>query len=343
MLTNRAQVILNSIVGQYITRAIPVPSQSLCNEYGLKVSPATIRNEMARLEDEGYITRPHPSAGSIPLDKGYRHYVESLGSPELPSNDQLMIDHLFHQVEGELDKWVRLAATLISQLVRNMALVTTPKPAHCEFRHLEVVALQDSMALVVAIFHGARVRQQLIVFDRSVSQATLTVAANRFNAVYANLTRPQISARNIELSAVEKQINECLLKIMQEEDEQEYEEPYLEGFHFILNQPEFAHSQQMLSLVELVEQRRLLSTILSTVTPSPGIQVVIGRENKAEAIQNCSVVISRYGPPQEAMGAIGVIGPTRMSYARVISTVGYISSVLNELVAELYSKDNSAN
>lgn len=343
MLTTRAQFILNSIVGQYITRAIPVPSQSLCREFGLKVSSATIRNEMARLEDEGYIARPHPSAGSIPLDKGYRHYVESLGSPELPPNEQLMIDHLFHQVEGELDKWVRLAATLISRQVHNMALVTTPKPAHCEFRHLELVSLQDSLALMVAIFHGARVRQQLIVFDRSVSQATLTVAASKFNAAYASLIRPRILIASIELSAVEKQINDCLVKVMQEEDEQEFEEPYLEGFHFILNQPEFAHSEQMLSLIELVEHRQLLSAVLSAVPPSPGVQVVIGRENKAEAIQNCSIVISRYGPPEEAMGTIGVIGPTRMSYARVISTVGYISSVLNELVAELYGKENSVN
>ena len=117
-----------------------MPSQSITNDYELGVSAATIRNEMAHLEQEGYITRPHPSAGSIPSDKGYRYYVESLSDIKLPLAEQRLISHLFHQVERELDEWLSLAATLIAQMVQNVAVVTMPKPAACQFKHLELVA-----------------------------------------------------------------------------------------------------------------------------------------------------------------------------------------------------------
>ncbi len=338
MLSYRSEAILKSIVTQYIARAVPVPSQSLIDNYELAVSSATIRNEMAHLEEEGYITRPHPSAGSIPSDKGYRYYVETLGDIRLPSAQQLLIRHLFHQVEGELEEWLSLAATLTAQLVQNVALVAMPKPANCQFKHLEAVALQDPLALVIVVLHGARIRQQLITFDQTVSQSELTTMANKLNATYSDLTRTQILAKKIELPPAEQRLHDCLLKIMQIEDELEYEKAYLDGLHFVLNQPEFRPAQQVLTLMELVERRRLLGVITPEDMSNQGVQVIIGKENKAEAIQNCSVVISQYGLPEEAVGIIGVVGPTRMPYARTISAVSYLSSVLTQLVAELYGE-----
>ncbi|MCK5433704.1 MAG: heat-inducible transcription repressor HrcA, partial [Dehalococcoidales bacterium] len=309
MLSPRTETILKSIVGQYITRATPVPSQSIINDYELGVSAATIRNEMAYLEQEGYINRPHPSAGSIPSDKGYRYYVESLTDIKLPLAEQCLIGHLFHQVERELGEWLSLAATLTAQLAQNMAVVTMPKPVGCQFKHLELVALQDSLALVVLVLRGARIKQQLVTFDQIISQPELTAITNKLNAAYSGLTSTQIIAKNIDLSPTEQQLTDCLIKIMQAEDEQEYEEPYLNGWHFMLNQPEFIRSRRMLALMELVEHRNLLSTIVPRQLPSQGVQVIIGKENKAEAIHDFSVVISQYGLPQEAIGTIGVIGP----------------------------------
>ncbi len=339
MLSPRTETILKSIVGQYITRATPVPSQSIINDYELGVSAATIRNEMAYLEQEGYINRPHPSAGSIPSDKGYRYYVESLTDIKLPLAEQCLIGHLFHQVERELGEWLSLAATLTAQLAQNMAVVTMPKPVGCQFKHLELVALQDSLALVVLVLRGARIKQQLVTFDQIISQPELTAITNKLNAAYSGLTSTQIIAKNIDLSPTEQQLTDCLIKIMQAEDEQEYEEPYLNGWHFMLNQPEFIRSRRMLALMELAEHRNLLSTIVPRQLPSQGVQVIIGKENKAEAIHDFSVVISQYGLPQEAIGTIGVIGPTRMPYARAISTISYLSSVLSRLVAELYARE----
>jgi len=339
VLSPRAETILKSIVGQYIVKAVPVPSQSIINDYELGVSSATIRNEMARLAQAGYITRRHPSSGSIPSDKGYRYYVESLTGLDLPLAEQRLISHLFHQVEKELEVWLRLAATLMARLAQNVAVVTISKPVNCRFKYVEVVALQDSLALVVLILRGARVKQQLITFDQVVSQPELTAIANKLNAAYSGLTSSQILAKATGLPPIEQQLTDCLVKIMQTEDEQEYDEPYLDGLHFMLNQPEFGHSHRVLTLMELIEHRNLLQAIIPPEIAGYGVQVVIGKENKAELIQDYSVVISRYGLPEEAVGVIGVVGPTRMPYARAISTVGYLSSVLSELVAELYGRE----
>jgi len=338
VLSARAETVLKSIVGQYVTTAMPVPSETIAHNYELGVSAATIRNEMACLEQEGYITRRHPSAGSIPSDKGYRYYVESLSKVTLPLTEQCLISHLFHQVEGKVEEWVSLAATIMAQLAQNMAVVSVPKSADCQFKHLELIALQDSLALVVLVLRGVRVKQQLITFDLIISQSELTAMANKLNAAYSGMTSSQILAKGIGLATTEQQLTNCLVKIMQAEDEQEYSEPYLNGLHFILNQPEFAHSHQMLALMELVEHRNLLKTIIPKELVSYGVQVIIGGENKAEAIRNYSVVISRYGLANKAVGTIGIVGPTRMPYGHTISTVDYISSVLTELIAELYER-----
>ncbi len=336
MLSPRAGTILKSIAGQYIVKGMPVSSQSITTDYELGVSPATIRNEMVHLEQEGYIIRPHPSAGSIPSDKGYRYYVETLTDIELPLTEQRLISHLFHQVEKELEEWLRLAAALTARFVQNVAVVTMPKPVNCRFKHIELVALQDSLALVVLVLRGARVKQQLVTFDQVITQPELTTTANKLNAAYSGLSRPQILAKATELSTTEQPVTDCLLKIMRAEDEQEYEEPYLDGLHFMINQPEFVLSHRVLALMELIEQRNLLKAIIPPEPVSRGVQIIIGKENKAEVIRDYSVVIRQYGLPDEAVGTICIVGPTRMPYARAISTVGYLSSVLSELVAELY-------
>ncbi|MFC1939435.1 heat-inducible transcriptional repressor HrcA [Chloroflexota bacterium] len=343
MLSTRTENILKSIVGQYIVKARPVPSQSIVNDYELRVSPATIRNEMAYLEQEGYITRPHHSAGSIPLDKGYRCYVESLGDIKLPLADQRLVSHLFHQVEKELGEWLHLTAALISQMVQNAVVVTMPKPAACQLRHLELVSLQGSMALFVLVLSGVRLRQQLIVFDQVVPPSELTAIANKLSAAYSGLTVSRILADDTELSSTEQQVTDCLVKVMEDEDNQDYEEPCLDGLHLTLNQPEFIQNHRMaLTLMELIEQRNLLRNIIPPELTSNKVRVIIGKENKAEAIHDYSVVMSRYGLPDEAVGTIGVIGPTRMPYARAIAAVEYLSLVLNALVAKLYGREMPA-
>jgi heat-inducible transcriptional repressor len=343
VLSQRTETILRSIIGQYIATAMPVSSAAIAGEFGLKVSSATIRNEMAYLEREGYITRHYSSAGCIPSDKGYRFYVEGLRDVEMPLVEQRLISHQFHQVEGEMERWLSLAATLVAKLVQNMAVVSTPKPVGSRFKHLELISLKESVALVILVLQGIKVKQQLLTFDQIISQTELSSIAAKLNAAYSGLSESQIKAKDISLSTTEQQVTNDVIKIMQGEDAQEFEEPYLDGLHFMLSQPEFARSSQMLPLMELVEHRNLLRIIAPQEMGLHGVKVIIGKENKAEVFQDYSVIISQYGLPKEAVGTIGVIGPTRMPYARAISTVDYLSSVLNELVAELYGKEPNVN
>lgn len=340
MLSPRTETILKSIVGQYITKATPVSSLSITSDPELRVSSATIRNEMAHLEQEGYITRPHHSAGSVPSDKGYRHYVDTLDDVGLPLAEQRLVSHLFHQVEGELNEWLNLAATLTAQRVQNMALVTVLRTEACLFKHLELVSLQDSLALVILVLRGARVRQQLITFDQVITQSELRATAGKLSDAYDGLTSSQILAKGTGLSSFEQQITDCVVKVMEAEYNEEYEEPYLDGVHFTLKQPELTRNRWLTqTLMEIIEQRNLLKSIIPAKMTSKGVRVIIGRENRTEAIHNYSVVISRYGLPEEAVGTIGVIGPTRMPYARTIATVSYLSQVLSGLAARLFGQE----
>jgi len=336
MISPRSETILNLIVSKYIDQAVPVPSQSIAQEPALGVSSATIRNEMSLLENEGYIIRAHHSAGSVPSDKGYRFHVESLKDISLSESEQRLFSHLFHQVERDLEKWLSLAATLLAQQAQNMAVITTPRPAGCRFKHMELLSLQDTMTLMVLVLHGARVKEQLITFDEAVPQSSLAIISNKFNAAFSGLNREQILEKESGFSPTEEQIKDVLSRIMQDENEQEYEEPYLDGFHFMLGQPEFTRSDRMRGLMELVEKRRLIKTIIPKELESHKVTVTIGMENEDETFHNYSIVTNKYGISNEAAGTVSVLGPTRMPYAHTITTVNYLSKILGELMSGLY-------
>jgi heat-inducible transcriptional repressor len=353
MITPRSGSILNYIIRQYIASAIPVPSQVIADKADLGVSPATIRNEMAQLEKEGYLFRPHTSAGCIPSDKGYRYYVEAIDNVTLPREEQYLIAHTFHQVEKEVEAWVSLTASLLARMTQNVAVVSLPKSNDCKLKHMEIMAVQDARALVVVVLDGAVVKQKLISFDTPVAQAELSTASIKLNALYDGKTTGQISRSKNELTPLEKKAREYLIEIMKAEDSKEYQDPYLEGWQFMLSQPEFAQTDKMRSLMELVEKRGLLKVIAPSSLDQPGanaqgvqghavhghsVHVIIGKENQYEAIQNCSVVLSRYGLPDEVSGTIAVVGPTRMPYSHTIPTVYYLSSVLSQLLGGLYGK-----
>ena len=333
-LTPRREAILKIIVSEYIATALPVASETIFRNYPLGVSSATIRNDMAFLEGAGYITRPHTSAGSVPLDKGYRHYVESLTNEAgLPLEEQYRIRKLFREVEEEFERWLKLAATIAARLVRNAALVTLPKPRRCHFKHLELVALQEFAALMVLVLSEAILKQQLLSFEESVTQERLTNMADKLNAAYSGLTGSEILVKKLELASEEEQVTGAVIDIMAAEDKLEYEQPYLEGLSLMLGQPEFAQKDKMLSIMELMEAKDWLSSALAQRSGEVGVQVVIGGENRDETLRDLSLIFSSYGIPGQIDGTIGVIGPTRMDYRRAISTVDYMSEVLSDLVA----------
>jgi len=339
-LTKRREDVLRIIVSEYIDTAVPVASETIFRNYQLGVSPATIRNDMVYLEKEGYIARPHTSAGSVPLDKGYRHYVESLTKKtELPLEEQYRIQKLFLEVEKEFEKWLKLAAAIAASLVRNAALVTLPKPRQCRFRHLELVALQEFMALMVLVLGEAILKRQLLSFEEPVTQERLAIMANKLNAVYSGLNSSEISAKKVGLPSEEERVTGTVIDIMSAEDELEYEQPHLEGLRLMLGQPEFAQKDRMLSIMELMETKEWLNSAFSLRSSDVGVQVLIGEENRVQTLRDLSLVFSRYGIPGQVGGTIGVIGPTRMDYGRAISIVSYMSEVLSDLVAGICRGD----
>ncbi len=336
MLTKREERVLKIIVGEYISSAMPVASEGIARKHELGVSPATIRNDMAYLEEEGYITHPHTSAGRIPADKGYRYYVESLMEEmELALAERNTIRHLFHQVETDMEEWVQLAAALLSRIVRNLALVTFPKASLARLRHMELVALHEFLALLVIVLQEAKLKRQILPLEQATSQDELSMIANKLNAAFEGMTSGQIAAKRLELPPLEEQVVQALIRVLEVEDQQRHEEPYLDGLRDLLSQPEFAHSERMLRILDLFQDRSLLKSILTQATAEGFVQVIIGEENIQESLRNFSLVLTRYGVVGETTGILGVIGPTRMSYERAISGVRYLGTVMSELVGGL--------
>ena len=292
---------------------------------------------MMGLEEGGYIAQPHTSAGRVPTEKGYRHYIETLmGYARLTQADQLMIRHQFHQVERVVEEWARLAAAILSGMVHNAALVTLPKPVEARPKHLELVSLHELFVLLVLVLKEAKLRQQVMTLQEPLSQEELSASARKLTADYAGLTASQISAKNKKVPPLEKQMTNAIVEIMEAEEQEEYEEPYVDGLRHMLRQPEFASSEKIAALMEVLEQKSLLKSFLPRAIRGEGVQVFIGRENKEKAMRDCSVIVTRYGIPGEVGGALGVMGPIRMEYDRAIPTVRFLSKVMSELVGDLY-------
>lgn len=331
----RRETVLRVIIEDYITRAVPVASNVIVERYGLKVSPATIRNDTAYLEREGYVIHPHRSAGSIPTDKAYRYYVELIGEEiELPSVEQYLIHQISQEAKEELEQWLKTVAVLLARLVHNLVVITTPKAARCRFKHLDLVALQDFMALLIVVLHEAKVRRQVLSFSRKVSQDELTELANKLTSIYGGMTSSEILAKKEGLSSEERQLSKSLAEIMAAEDKLEYGEPYLEGLRLLLSQPEFTNSPRILGILEVLEGEDWLRNIFGQESSKGGIKVVIGEENPEPALQDLSLIASQYGVFNKASGIVGVIGPKRMDYAKTISSLNFLTAFLSDSVAE---------
>jgi heat-inducible transcriptional repressor len=336
MLTKRRERILKVIVREYIATGQPVSSDAVARK-GLGVSPATIRNEMVELEDEGYLQQPHTSAGRVPSDLGYRHYIEAaIGNAQLSPAEQRRIRHQFHQVEGEVEQWIRLAAAILAHTVHNVAIVTLPKPRESRFKHLELVSLQDFLALLVLVLKEATLRQQVLALEEAATQEELSSVARRLSSACVGLSSEEILALPLDASHIDGQVARSVVHMMRAEEEDAYEEPHVDGLRHMLDQPELVSSSRLPDIVGLFEQKGLLKSLLPRLLTGDGVKVVIGRENEDDVMRDCSVIVSRYGIPGEVGGALGVMGPTRMRYDRAISTVGFLSLVMSELVGDLY-------
>ncbi|MBP1467413.1 heat-inducible transcription repressor HrcA [Candidatus Chloroploca sp. M-50] len=359
-LTERRQTILKLVIQEFVETAQPVASETLVRKYRLNVSPATVRNELAALEELGYLTHLHTSAGRVPTDIGYRFFVENLmDRTSLSLPEQRMIRHQFYQVRGELDQWIQLAGSVLARTAQNASVVTPPRSAdRLRFRQVELVAIHDTMALAVLVFHGGVVKQQTLALDAVRSPDDLRRCAARISSVLADLelgdvedllTRDQQQEGSAEFGDFERQVLDLVARAMDAFEAQAQEQIYSDGLIEMLSQPEFIPAlaredaeravERMRRALDILKSGRGLGLLIPQALASDGVQVIIGGENSADEMREYSVILARYGVERAVTGVLGVIGPTRMAYPRSISSVRYISSLMSDLLAELYQAD----
>jgi len=331
-LSHRRGAILRIIVDDYIATASPIGSEHVARGHSLGVSSATVRNDMAALEDEGYITHLHTSAGRFPSDKGYRYFVQDLLRDEsLTPEEQLFIQSHFARWQGELESWSRIAAELLSSLVHALALTTIPRAPAARFKHLELIALQEFLVLMVMVLQEAKVKQQVLRVEVDMSQDELTALAQRLNHAYNGLNVQQIAPLGLGgTSSLEAQVSRSITQLMEAEELPGPDVLQLEGLRNLLAQPEFTSTQRVRNLIDVVEERQMLGSLLSQIAVTPGVNVVIGRENPAEELQDLSLVVASYGAPGTLSGTIGLIGPTRLQYGKAIAAVRYLSDLMGD-------------
>ena len=340
MLTERQSRILEFVIGEYVETAEPVGSRAIGERGGVGVSSATIRNEMAELEEQGLLSHPHTSSGRVPTEKGYRFYVETLmGEEQLSWEVQQTIRHQFHQAGRGQEAWVHLAASVLAQSVENAAVVTAPRTDACRIKHLELVALHDRTVLLVLVLDQGRLEQQFVTLDEPRTQAEVSAAAAKLNEHFAGVDALAVATTAIELTALERSVLDEVDALMRGVDEGSFDEAYLEGLRHVLSQPEFSSSERALGLLELLDVGKITRLIPLRSLAHTGVNVIIGADNPrlagaGDAMRACSVVVGAYGAPGVASGAIAVLGPTRMRYPRTISTVRYLARVMSELLSD---------
>jgi heat-inducible transcriptional repressor len=337
-LSERENLILALVIHDYIESAQPVGSKNLVERYSLDFSSATVRNTMAELTEAGYLRQPYTSAGRVPTEEGYRFFVRQLmGQPDLPAPTKRTIAHQFYQAGNDVDRWMRLAASVLAHQSQAASVVTAPHPEQARFKHLELIATHGRQVLMVLVLSDGEVRQQVLALAEPVAQEQLSNTATRVNSLCQGMDANGISSLPGHVEALEQDI----LKLVREEMERMGAavtgEVYRDGLTNVLAEPEFAEAEMARKALRIFEESSLLEDLLARTVLTAGVggvQVLIGGEGTWEELRDCSIVLSRYGAPGLATGAVGVLGPTRMAYGRTISTVRFISGLLSDLVVE---------
>lgn len=339
MLTERQVAILKVIVEDYTRTAAPISSDAIARSSGLSVSSATIRNDVGALREAGFINHPHTSAGSVPLDKAYRLYVEALLKEEpdpIPASVRESVRHQLSEIERDVDEWATISAAVLSQLVGNMAVATFPKARESRIRHLDLIYMQDLVVMLIVVLEQTRLRRQLIRLDAPIEIMEIEGSANKLRGNLMGLTRSEIESHIMTLSPLEEELVNATMSVLKEEDKAVHQRHYVDGLRNLLSQPEFVENNMTRTIVESIEDGSLVEAILGETPDGDVVRVVIGQENRGDSLWPMSIVVSRYGIPNEAIGAVGVVGPTRMEYSKTISGVRLISSAMSDLVESVY-------
>lgn len=338
-LTARQQTILRAIISEYIHTGMPVGSKKLVEKYNLNVSSATVRNEMASLEEMGYLGQPHTSAGRIPSEQGYRYFVERLmDERELPSSDRLMIEHQFHQARLELDQWMRLSAAVLAHTTQAASLVTSPKVSSCQLKHLELISINDITALLILVLKEGALKQQIIHLDSPYTQDELRVLSKQLTDMWLNRDVPVVMASMTSLTGLAAQVAEVVTDIMKRVNARKSSEMYHDGLLHIMEEVDLVEGHVLQQVVRILEERHIVEQLVGHALSQGGVQIIIGGEGRWNDLSHVSIILSRYGTDSGISGALGVVGPMRMPYERAVSTVRFMSRLMSDLLIDLYGE-----
>lgn len=359
--SKRQEYILGLIVREYVREPTPVSSKALVERYGLDYSSATIRNDMATLEDMGLLASPHTSAGRIPTEAGYRYFVQKLiGDSELSDAEQRMIRHQFHQSRLDVEQWLQLAASVLAQTARTASLVTAPASSPTRFKHLELISTQGRLVLMILVLESGDVRQQMLTLAEPVTQDILSEVAARINAQCVGTGSEQIHAKAAQQPTLDREIIELAAELLEQADHR-HRIVYSDGLvnildpGYLLDKLEVsdpgrrgdlskalmeADSPGARQTLRLLQEHSLLEAILSEVITSDiqGVRVMIGGEGRWEELSHTSMILSHYGVHGYLTGTLGVLGPTRLHYGRAISAVRYVAGLITDMMIEVYGE-----
>jgi heat-inducible transcriptional repressor len=333
VLTPRQALLLGKVVDGFAQTGQPVGSKTLAADPDVNAGPSTIRNELAVLEERGLLAHPHTSAGRVPTDAGYRYYVDEL-LPAAPPNLRLEL------VRREVDEAMRVTTETLSQVTSLLAIVTAPPLATTTIRHIEVLALQPQILMVVVITSTGGVSKRVFTFDRPVDPGLADWAGSYLNE---RLVGMGLGARMLHsklqdpsLSGTERAFLGELAPAFTELAATAGDTLYVDGAHRLVSEYRFQDVSQLNALMEMLERRVSLLEVLSAALDARGLYVRIGGENPEPALRSLSLVAANYGLPQRNLGTVSVIGPTRMDYAHAIASVREAAHQLSRFVEDLY-------
>jgi heat-inducible transcriptional repressor len=337
MLNQRAKILLKTLVERYITEGQPVGSRSLSKFSGLDLSPATIRNVMADLEEMGFVASPHASAGRIPTHRGYRFFVDAL--LVVKPLDMIEIHQLEEQLHPEnTSRLISSASQLLSELTRFAGVVVTPKRSSAIFRYIEFMPLSDKRILLIIVTPEGDVQNRVLFTDRAYSQAELIEAGNFINQNYAGCAIDDIRSR---LQSELKQIRQDMTTLMTVAIEaggkairENSEIVVVAGERKLLDVQDLSSNMNSLKkLFDLFERKTSLLQLLELSRMAEGVQIFIGGESGVVTLDECSVVTAPYEVDGQIVGTVAVIGPTRMAYERVIPIVDVTARLLSSALS----------
>jgi heat-inducible transcriptional repressor len=335
MLDQRARLLLKTLIERYIADGEPVGSRSLARISGLELSPATIRNVMADLEDLGFITSPHTSAGRIPTPRGYRLFVDTLLTVQPLQDEQERIIHGSLQM-AEPQRAIQTAAQLLSQLSQFAGVVVAPRRAST-FRQVEFLRLSDKRVLLIIVTPEGDVQNRIIVTEQAYTHAQLVEAANFLNQNFAGLSFADARRRlQGELAELRGEIARLMEAAVQAGSEaaQASDPVVVSGEHNLLGVNDLASDLPKLrALFDLFEHKTRLMQLLDQSGRSQGVQIFIGGDSTVVPLDEMSVVVAPYEVDGRVVGTLGVIGPTRMAYERVIPIVDITAKLLSNALS----------